>query len=186
MERRRLPVRRVAASAFAGLVFVALAACQSGSPSAAPPSPPPSTGSDQQILAIGRDYAQCLRDHGIANFPDMVVVAGRLSLPDNASGDAAEQALRANPAARDACQPILGRLPASAQKNPAMSDADRQNLLRFAQCMREHGVPQWPDPRPDGTFPIAGTPLEREGKSARIQSATAACKQYWDKGIPVK
>jgi hypothetical protein len=43
--------------------------------------------------------------------------------------------------------------------------------------MREHGVPEWPDPKADGTFPIVGTEIEREGKSPRVVRAGQACKE---------
>lgn len=182
--------RRTTRPALAVLLFAALAACQSGSPTASP-STTPSAATDQQILAIGREYSQCVRDHGVPNFPDMVLGGGQLSIPDNASADAAGEALRANTAARDACQPILARLPAAAQKNPPLTEQDRQNMLKFAQCMRQNGVPEWPDPRPDGIFPLLGTPLENAGggkgdNTTRVGKAQQACKQYWDKGIPVK
>jgi hypothetical protein len=41
------------------------------------------------------------------------------------------------------------------------------------------------DPNADGRFPISGTPLESEGKSARVLAAMDACKPHWDKGIGV-
>jgi hypothetical protein len=61
-----------------------------------------------------------------------------------------------------------------------------QKLRDFAKCIREHGIPEWPDPKSDGTFPIAGTPIQAEGKSSgRLSTAVEACKQYWDEGIDV-
>jgi hypothetical protein len=136
---------------------------------------------DAQILAIGREAAQCIREHGVPNFPDPVVSAGQLALPNE------EQAL-APPgadAAVEACRSILERLPPSAlgedEDRPGPEDVSQ--LLKFAQCIREHGIPDWPDPKADGSFPILGTPLEREGKSQRMQRATEACNQYWDGGI---
>jgi hypothetical protein len=176
---------RPAGLVLAALAVAALAGCHSAAPSAGA-SPKATSMTDQQILGIGRQYAQCVRDHGVANFPDMIVVAGQLTLPDDASGDAGDAALRANPAARDACASILQQLPASAQKNTVPSAEDRQKLLQYAQCMRDHGVPEWPDPAADGSFPIANTALGAEGKSARILAASEACKKYWDKGISVK
>ncbi|MDT7727576.1 MAG: hypothetical protein QOI21_4152 [Actinomycetota bacterium] len=177
-------LRRGAVSGYAA-ALVLLAACQSPGPGGDEPPAVSPTG-DQQILGIGRDYSQCVRDHGISDFPDMVVAGGTLSLPDNAAGDAADQALRADTATRDACRPVLDRLPAAGQKNAALSQQDRENLLKYAQCVRDNGIPDWPDPQADGSFAVAGTPLENEGKSARMQTASQACKKYWDKGISVK
>jgi hypothetical protein len=134
---------------------------------------------DDQILAIGREAAQCIREHGVANFPDPVVSAGQLTLPgDNEPPPGADAAVAA-------CRSILERLPASAlgEGDDAPGPEDVTQLLKFAQCIREHGIPDWPDPKADGSFPLNGTPLEHEGKSPRLQRATEACHQYWDGGI---
>jgi hypothetical protein len=44
--------------------------------------------------------------------------------------------------------------------------------------MRENGVPEWPDPNADGSFP-SGSVLETEGKSPRIVAGFRACQQYY-------
>ena len=49
-------------------------------------------------------------------------------------------------------------LPASAQDN-GVSAADLEHIRRYAGCLRQHGMPTWPDPKPDGSFPVVGTPL---------------------------
>jgi hypothetical protein len=141
---------------------------------------------DQQIQAIGRQYSQCVREHGVPDFPDLVLADGQLGLPDDATGTAGKQAMESNRAAQDACKSIMARLPASAQKNPPLTADDVRKLIRFSQCVREHGIPDWPDPGPDGVFPLAGTSLGTEGKSPRMIAAMQACKQYWDKGIRAK
>jgi hypothetical protein len=184
MTKRVRFIRFGAGPLCAAIVLATAVACQSVGASAAPASA--TSAGDQQVLAVGRAYSQCVRDHGIPTFPDMVVIAGYLTLPDDATGDAADQALRADPAARDGCAAILGRLPASAQKGQALTQQDRQNLLRYAQCIRQNGVPEWPDPKADGSFPIASTPLAGQLKSARVQSAEQACRQFWSGGISIK
>jgi hypothetical protein len=180
---------RCAASTLAAVIFAAVAGCGSGSP-AAVASPSPTVLANQQILAIGREYSQCVRDHGVVNYPDMVLSGAILVLPDVPEADAAQSALRSNTAAQDACQPVLARLPASAQKNPGYSAQDMKNLATFARCMRDNGIPEWPDPKANGSFPIAGTPLETEVKLARggsrMASAFRACRQYWDKELAIK
>jgi hypothetical protein len=177
--------RRGAGAGLAVVALVALASCRSTSSGAGPATP--STGTDvQQILAIGHQYSQCVRDHGITDFPDLVYQDGYVALPDDDKGTAAGDAIRGNSAVQDACSPILRQLPANAQKNPPLTDQDRQNLLKFAQCIREHGVSEWPDPRPNGSFPIAGTPLQDQLKSTRVADAEKACRQYWDRSFSIK
>jgi hypothetical protein len=168
------------------VAVLAAAGCQDGSPGSASATPPPS--SDAQIRTIGQQYSQCVRDHGLPNYPDLVDDGGHLTLPNDGNADANRQALRDRQDILDACKSILDKLPANAQKQPQLSDQDRQNLLKFAQCMRQNGVPEWPDPRANGSFPILGTPLqsETEAKSARIVNAERACRQYWDQPFSVK
>ena len=36
----------------------------------------------------------------------------------------------------------------------AISSGEYQHWLQFAVCMRSHGLPAWPDPRSDGSFPL--------------------------------
>jgi hypothetical protein len=170
----------------AALLLAMLAACGSGG-SGASSTASPTAMTNAQILAIGREAAQCMRDHGVPDFPDPVVDNdGHLQLPAGAAGDRAKQELAGNPAAQTACEPILNRLPANAVRgggDGGYTAQDLENLKKFAQCVRQNGIPEFPDPRADGTFPLAGTPLEAEGKSERFRTATQACKQYWDKGI---
>ena len=140
--------------------------------------------STDQMLTIGRQASQCFREHGIPDFPDPIIDQhGQLSLPQTEAGDRAKQAVDANPEAQRVCLPILSRIPAVATGRPQYSPDDLANLLKFAQCMRHNGIPEWPDPKADGSFPISGTPLETEGKSPRYRSARDACKPFWDKGV---
>jgi hypothetical protein len=49
--------------------------------------------------------------------------------------------------------------------------SDYQKDLAFAHCMRAHGVPDWPDPLPDGGFPVGNA-----GNSPQADSAMHACQ----------
>jgi uncharacterized protein YceK len=174
-----------ATSALLGALLLAvgltLAGCgTTGAHAAASPSP--SVG-DAQILAIGRQYSQCLRDHGVAGFPDPTMPDGQMGWPIAPDGQEPKQMVQDNPQAEQACRTILDQLPASAQRGQAVTAADLQKLRQFAQCLRQNGIPDWPDPKSDGSFRLVGTPLAAEGKSPRIVAAMQACQQYWDKGI---
>jgi len=145
--------------------------------------------SDAQLLAAGKQIAQCIRENGVPTFPDPTVDNGQLVLPDDAktqmeatySKDVLDQA-------QHACQSLMDQLPDSAIRDsngdenmPGPQDVDA--LRQFAACVRQHGIPEWPDPKADGTFPVAGTPLANEGKSPRMVAAMKECHQYWDGGI---
>jgi hypothetical protein len=152
------------------LVVAALAGCGATAGSQAA-----TTTTTPDVHAIWRELIQCLRDNGMPNLPDPRIDAdGQPHFPGGDPGDAPPQAERA-------CKPIYNRLPASVREDgseggeASRPPADIPALLRFARCMREQGMPDWPDPKADGTFPLVGTSLEREGKSPRYLKAARAC-----------
>ncbi len=155
------------------LLLAGLAGCSAPAGSQAA-----TTTTTPDAVAIWREVVQCLRDNGMPNLPDPQIDAdGQPHFPGGDPGDPPERAQRA-------CMPIYNRLPASIREDggpeggeASRPPADIPALLRFARCMREHGMPDWPDPKADGTFPVAGTALEREGKSPRFLTAARACKQ---------
>jgi hypothetical protein len=171
--------------ALAALVTLTLAGCSGHASGTAGAGPSPTALSNDQILAIGQQAAQCMRQHGIPDFPDPFIDQnGQLTLPQGPVGEHVKIEINANPDAQRACLPILDRLPAGSRNNkPDYTQEDLANLLKFAQCMRQHGIADFPDPKADGSFPLAGTTLANEGKSPRVLAAMQACKQFWDKGI---
>lgn len=54
----------------------------------------------------------------------------------------------------------------------ASGSLDYQKDVAFAHCMRSHGVPDWPDPLPQGGFPRTGV----GGNSPQADSAMRACQ----------
>jgi hypothetical protein len=167
---------------FAVLAVLAggLAACSSAGGKDSPGASPSASANAQRTLEIGRQFAQCARDHGYPNFPDPVIANGRLSF-SNAPAQIKDESRAVERIPE--CKAILDQLPPPDNYNPTPSAADMQKLRDFAKCVRDHGITGWPDPKADGTFPIVGTPLESEGKSERFLAAVDACKQYWDRGV---
>lgn len=184
--RRRCGIALVAVA----LVVPGSGGCKPGG-SHASPSASPSRMSDAQVLALGKELAQCIRDNGVPEFPDPKLENGQLVVPgmdemDEATKQRGELAL-------EKCRPIMNRIPAAALGRDESGDGrhyataeDVPKLRKFAECIRNNGVPEWPDPKPDGSFPIGeGSPLITEGKSPRIIGAMQACRQYWDGSITV-
>jgi hypothetical protein len=131
----------------------------------------------QRAQVVWLRYARCARSHGVPNFPDPDVDSqGHASFPDEA------QVKRESNQVQASCGAILGQLPAAARIAPVTAAQLRQ-LEAFARCLRLHGMPSWPDPKPDGTFPIAGTPLSAEGKTPAFISAAQACRPVYSGGI---
>jgi hypothetical protein len=107
-----------------------------------------------------------MRAHGITNFPDPDA-HGNLGLNGQVDTNSA-----AYKAANNACKSLL---PAP-QAPPKGLKA--QNL-RYARCMRAHGISDFPDPKPDGSLqihPSAGGDLDPN--NPQYKAADEACKHY--------
>ena len=133
-----------ALAAFGFLLAIGLTGCSSGGTSnnvaslggstSSPVAQAGGTGTGQGTSEHDAlvKYAQCMRAHGI-NMADPPV-NGALSAPP--AGTVADQ--QKETAARTAC---ASQLPNGG--NPTAADRDR--MLKFAQCMRTHGI-NMPDP----------------------------------------
>jgi hypothetical protein len=131
----------------------------------------------QRAQAVWLRYARCARSHGAPNFPDPSVDGqGHAGFPDPGPVKQESEQVQAS------CGAILGQLPAAARISPVTAAQLRQ-LKAFARCLRLHGMPSWPDPKPDGTFPVVGTPLGAQGKTPAFISAAQACRQVYSGGI---
>jgi hypothetical protein len=112
---------------------IAVAACGS---SAKPSSSQP-TGSVA--------FSQCMRANGVPNFPDL---GGNGMLIQSSGQTISVNGVSVNApayqAARTKCQKYLPtRTPAS----PSEQAQQIARGLKFARCMRSHGVPNFPDPK---------------------------------------
>jgi hypothetical protein len=140
------------AAVVAGAVVV-LAGCGGNPTSKTKPS---SAGrSTSSLSAVA--YSACMRSHGVPNFPDPDS-SGQLPKADAQQLGVTSSELQA---AQQACQSLLpndgGAINASSIDQCMMADDCPRTLVRqvlneernFAQCMRSHGVPNWPDPSID-------------------------------------
>ena len=112
----------------------------------------------RQALPIARRFAQCARRNGRPNFPDPIFNQdGGLDFPDSAKGDF--EALVVDPSSP--CRQIMRQLYAVAAPPPARPPSSELFALqqRYARCIREHGMPDFPDPKRDGSDPLTGTDL---------------------------
>ena len=152
--------RAGALTVMAGLVLLA-AAC-GGSPSSTSSSSSNAGGSTQEQQDLA--YAQCMRSHGVADFPD--------PNPGGGFGGRTNE-VRNNPhfaTADSACHHLL---PGGGTENKVQQNESA--FLQHAQCMRSHGVPNYPDPNP-GVNPR--TALQQAGinvNSPQVQAASRIC-----------
>ena len=151
-SRARPPTSRIAAAIIAtGALVVLVAACSS--PSSAGGSPA-AAGSATSSSAVA--YSHCMRSHGVPRFPDPPSSGG---LPKGSAQELGVAGSRFQ-AAQRACQHLIPATGGSAQQqeqqcfvahdcSPAVVHRLMNVMLRFAVCMRSHGVPKFPDPTTD-------------------------------------
>jgi hypothetical protein len=113
-------------------------------------------------------FAQCMRDHGIP-MPDPQFDGGGVgfSIPegtDKSKVDAAQAECKQN-------------LPNGGEPEK-LSAEDQEKMRKFAQCMRENGVPKFPDPSEDGGMMINGDEIGVDPQSEAFKNAEKACEQY--------
>jgi hypothetical protein len=128
-------------------------------------------------------YSQCMRTHGVPEFPEPT--EGHLLIH---SGDHNGRVTGVNPqssqfqAAQKACAKLApngGKPPSPAQQARAQEQA-----LKFSACMRSHGVPNFPDPEfshGGGTIRLrigskGGAPGGIDPSSPQFQAAQKACQ----------
>jgi hypothetical protein len=150
------------------LLLAGLAGCSTSGGSAGATT---TTSGQQAAAAVWRELVRCARANGMPNLPDPQLDSnGRASFPNGTPSPPAS--------VRRACQSIYDRLPPSARGEEERPPADRQALLRFARCMREHGVPDFPDPDAEGNFRApAGALPGGSPDSPSVKRALQACRQ---------
>jgi hypothetical protein len=147
----------------------ALAWRRAGTPAAAP-------SSSAALYQDELKYAECMRAHGVPNFPD----------PN--SGGSFQVPVGTNPSspAFAACQKLLPGIPGS---GPPPTAAALAQMLKVSQCMRRHGISDFPDPRtsiPKISRSTVGVISDRDGvilvfprgfdeQSPQFTQAAAAC-----------
>ncbi|HEX3931939.1 MAG TPA: hypothetical protein VHW64_14640 [Nocardioides sp.] len=141
-------------------------------------------------------FSACMRGHGVPSYPD----------PDikGMPGRADPRQLGVSPAlfqvAERTCRPLLptdGSLQQQTQRCVLFGECPQalvQQLLaierQWAQCLRAHGVPNWPDPvisakggRP--VFDLSGAGMDpRSANTPQALAEEAACRQLVGSSVP--
>lgn len=129
-----------------------------------------------------------MRSHGVPRFPDAsarnVTPSGLPKVSAQGLGVSSSQFR----AAESACADLL---PDGGQQSQTASQQVLAKLLRFARCMRSHGVASWPDPiavsaqappgAPPYTFDLHGLAgLDTRSFSPQITSVMNECFHLTD------
>jgi hypothetical protein len=171
MRCRRPPIlTSVAAVAAASLL---VAGCGGGSNSHSSSNSASSAGNATQVRGQYVGFAECMRSHGLSGYPDPVVSASAAHFSVQISPGSADPNSPAFRSANRACNHLLPD--GGVQGGPGGSSAQQQAQgVAFADCMRSHGVPSFPDPDHDGVFTLPATINEQ---APAFLSASQACPQ---------
>ena len=89
-------------------------------------------------------FAECMRRNGVRQFPDPGA-SGRLTIDAVANGSSLDTSSAAFEQALSACKDLEPPGFTGDKRSPEQQAA----ALEFAQCIRENGVKDFPDPAPD-------------------------------------
>jgi hypothetical protein len=106
-------------------------------------------------------YATCMRSHGVPTFPD-----------PNSKGqvDASGVANLNSPQylkAQEICRSLVPSGSDQSIQGGSLTPQQQAQLLKFARCMRSHGVPKFPDPTSSGLSPSGVDPNSRQFEAAQ-------------------
>ena len=128
---------RVAAVITVMAAAALLAAACSGSPSSTGSGGSPNAGGSATSQLVA--YTQCMRSHGVPDYPGPTSGG---QMPKITSGQQVGVSDSRLTVAQGACQKLWPyQAPTQAQQRQQLTDD-----VKFAQCMRSHGLPNFPDP----------------------------------------
>lgn len=128
--------------------------------------------------AQGLKFAACMRSNGVQDFPDPDA-SGSLTIDAIANGSSLDTDSAAFKRALDACKDLQ---PAGFTGTKATSE-QQVARLKFAQCIRDNGVSDFPDPAPDAPLidtnriPSANRPGGMNTLHAAMQKCREAARQ---------
>jgi hypothetical protein len=117
-------------------------------------------------------FAECMRANGVSEFPDPDA-SGTLTIDEAINGSSLDPSTAAWKQAISACKDLeppgfTGR---------KRSAQEQEAALKFAQCIRDNGVPDFPDPTPNG--PLVDTnripSAARNGGMSILNAAMQKC-----------
>jgi hypothetical protein len=167
-SRRRRRRRTRIAIAAAGLAAMGLLAAACGgttaSTSSASGSDGVSSGSSAQREAELLKFSECMRSHGITDFPDPT--SSGLSVNATATGDLSLQSPQYQ-AAESACSKYMPGANLTVTQQSAAA-------LKYSECMRSHGLLDFPGPNGQGEIITSGQG-DLDPQSPQFQEAQSEC-----------
>jgi hypothetical protein len=166
MSRARRPLAALGLIATVALV----SACGSSAPAGTGSGGGNSAANAQQAVR----FAECMRSNGVGDFPDPGA-SGKFTIDGIVNGSSLDLSTPAFKHAMSACQD----LEPAGFTGSKRSSQEQQAALKFAKCMRENGVPDFPDPTPNGPLIDTSRIPSAAGRGARsipgFRAAASKC-----------
>ena len=121
--------------------------------------------------AAGEKFSECMRKHGVPNFPDPNA-QGVITIE---SGEGIDPGSPAFTSARTVCMKVL---PNGGQPTPAQIAQRQQQMLKLSACMRAHGIKDFPDPSNGGLTIQVHPGSDLDPSNPTYEKAAQACRQY--------
>jgi hypothetical protein len=126
-------------------------------------------------------FSECMRDNGVREFPDPDA-SGELTIDGVLNGSSLDPSTPAWKQAIRACKDLQ---PPGFTGDHDVSDEEQEARLEFAQCIRDNGVEDFPDPTRDSPLvdtrriPSAAT----DGGMAILNAAMRKCRDLGAEAI---
>jgi hypothetical protein len=153
------------------MVAVIVAGCGNGSAGTGNSTTTTTTTTHEKAVK----FSACMRANGVSAFPDPAP-SGQLTIDGIANGSSVDTSSAAFERALSACKHLEPPGFTGTKVTPQQTTA----RLKFAQCVRDNGVPDFPDPTPNGPLvdtnriPSAST----NGGMSALNAAMQKCGQY--------
>ena len=171
MSAYRWPLAVLALIAAAGVISACGSIAPTGTGSGRSGAP---TASDREQAV---KFAKCMRNNGVSAFPDPDA-SGELTIDGIVNGSSLDPSTPAFKQAISACKGLEPAGFTGSKRSPEQMDA----ALKFAQCMREDGVRDFPDPA--NGEPLVDTRRIPSSATARGMSILNGAMQKCGDAVP--
>jgi hypothetical protein len=157
---------RVPLATAAIVASIAIAACGTNSSSSSSSGSHLTAAQVRQAEQSAVSFADCMRSHGVPNFPDSPYAQKHMIASSSGQAPAVQSAVAA-------CSHLLPH--GSQSQTPAHSQGQTAAMVAFARCLRSHGFVNFPDPTSGGdlTHQMLATAQINLQQPALVQAADA-------------
>ena len=118
------------------------------------------------------EFSECMRDNGVSEFPDPDA-SGELTIDGVLNGSSLDSSTPTWKKAMGACRDLQ---PPGFTGDEDVTAEEQERRLEFARCMRDNGVPDFPDPaKGDPLVDTRKIPSAANGLGA-INAAMQTCR----------